>query len=379
VSFPQKGSQWPSAPIPAFAHQERFAITDNLSDQISYVSAHAQPPLALGNVPVGDNPVELEGPHHITSSPDGKYVYFNLSNFVPGTGSGPHGSHGTGSVPGSVVKLDALTSANIGEALVDRNPGDIVLSKDGSTIYVSHFDQLRVQQTLASGAPPETANSDVAVVDAATMQRLAMIPVCPTAHGMGLSADGRSLYVTCFDSDELAVVDVHDRSHPAVTLKLSVGPTPGPLGTPNYAPYALAVSPADGTVWISDSSDVRVFDPARSAMDGARTVMLAGPAYFSGFSHDGATLYVPLRGNDQLIAVDAATLKTRVLPLPADGCLNAHAFVLAPDGTHGITVCEGDHLMRPGSVVYIDLAAFLVLQSVQVGMYSDGATFLPAL
>jgi hypothetical protein len=379
VSFPP-GSQWPGAPVPAFVHQERFAITDNLSDKLSYVTVQATPATDLGDVPVGDNPVELEGPHHLTSSPDGKYIYFNLSNYAPGTGSGPHGSHGTGTVPGSVVKLDARTQANLGETIVDRNPGDILLSKDGSTLYVSHFDQLRVRQTLASGGPPESANSDLAVIDAASMQRLAMIPVCPSSHGMGLAADGSTLYLTCYDSDQLAVIDVRDRRHPAVKMIVNVGPTPGTLGTPNYGPYALTVSPADGTVWISDDfSDVRVFDPAKNAMDGARTVLVGGPARFASFALNGATIYLPYQGSDTLLAVDTTTLKSRALPLPPDSCLNAHAFVLAPGGTRGITICEGDHMKRPGSVVYVDLTAFAVIDAVTVGTYPDGATYLPPL
>src|SRR5262249_54789455 len=148
---------------------------------------------------------ELEGPHHIAASPDGKYIYYNLSNYVPGTGTGPHGNHGTGTVPGSLVKLDALTNEKVGEALVDRSPGDVILSQDGKYAFVSHYDLLRLTSALTSGQGlPDSTFSDVAVVDTDTMTRIAMIPVCPTAHGEGLSADGNTLYVTCAGSDELA-------------------------------------------------------------------------------------------------------------------------------------------------------------------------------
>jgi DNA-binding beta-propeller fold protein YncE len=379
--FPQQGSQWPDAPTLALVHQPRFVITDNLSDKLSYVTVNATPPALLGDVTVGDNPVELEGPHHLTASPDGRYIYFNLSNYVPGTGSGPHGSHGTGTAFGSVVKLDALTQENLGETVVDRSPGDIIRSSDGKTLFVSHYDLLRVQQTLATGGAPDTADSDVAVIDSNTMQRLAMIPVCPTAHGMGLSNDGATLFVTCWASDQLAVVDVHDRAHPKVTTTVSIGPTAGPLGMPSYGPYALAVSPADGSVWISDnnSADVRVFDPSTMAMDGARTVSVGGVAMFASFSQDGSTLYVPHQGDDQLTAVTIATLQARTLPMPPTACLNVHAFVLGPDGVHGLAICEGDHVKRPGSVVYVDTAAFAVSGAVTVDMFPDGAVYLPAM
>jgi DNA-binding beta-propeller fold protein YncE len=379
TSFPAN-SDWPGAAEPSFVHQARFAITDNLSDELSYVDP-VQPTL-LGNVPVGDVPVELEGPHHLAASPDGKYIYYNLSNYVPGTGSGPHGSHGTGMVPGSLVKLDAATNEKVAEVLVDRSPGDIILSKDGKYGFVSHYDLLRLQAALVAGTGlPDSAYSDVAIVDLTTMTRVSMIPVCPTAHGEGLSADDNTLYVTCANSDQVAVLDVSDRAHPTVKARVNVGPTPGTLDQPSYSPYALTVSPSDGTVWISDnkSADVRVFDPATMQMDGSKTVGVNGIAMFASFTPDGKKLYVPHQGDDQMHEIDTQTLAMRVLALPPSACLNAHAFVLGPDGINGVTVCEGDHVMRPGSIVFVNVQAFAVTGFVNVGMFSDGAAWLPAL
>jgi DNA-binding beta-propeller fold protein YncE len=381
VSFPSSGGNWPAAQVLTFSHQARFAITDNLSDELSFVDPTK--PMLLGNIPVGDVPVELEGPHHLAASPDGKYIYYNLSNYVPGTGSGPHGSHGTGSVPGSLVKLDAATGEKIAEVLIDRSPGDVILSTDGKYAYVSHYDLLRLTAALTSGQGlPDSAYSAVAIVDTTSMTRLSLTPVCPTAHGEGLSADGHTLYVTCANSDELAVMDVTSPTHPTVTARVKVGPTPGTLDSPGYAPYALAVSPADGTVWVSDnkSADVRVFDPTTMAMDGSKTVNVTGVAMFGAFSPDGKTLFVPhQQAMDQLHAIDTQTLATRLLPLPTSACLNAHAFVMSPDGVNGIVVCEGDHVMTPGSIVYINTGAFAVIGNVNVGMFSDGAAYLPPL
>ncbi|MDB4968335.1 MAG: hypothetical protein JWN44_4024 [Myxococcales bacterium] len=378
VSFPAN-SNWPAAEVPAYVHQARFAVTDNLSDTLSYVDPVAG--TRLGDVPVGDVPVELEGPHHLAASPDGKFIYYNLSNYVPGTGSGPHGSHGTGNVPGSLVKLDAATQRTVGEVLVDRSPGDVILTRDGKYAFVTHYDLLRLQQQLIMGLPVETGYSAIAVVDTDTMTRISLTPVCATAHGEGLSSDERTLYVTCANSDSVAVVDVSDRQHPTVQKRVPVGPTVGTLDNPSYSPYALTVSPSDGTVWISDnkSADVRVYDPATGAMDGAKTVNVMGVAMFAAFGLDGRSIYVPHQGDDKLTAIDTQTLATRVLPLPTQSCLNAHAFVLAPDGIHGVLVCEGDHVTRPGSIVFVNVASFSITGFVDVGMFSDGAAWLPAL
>jgi DNA-binding beta-propeller fold protein YncE len=211
-----------------------------------------------------------------------------------------------------------------------------------------------------------------------------MIPVCVTAHGEGLSADEKTLYVSCALSDQLAVLDITNHAKPVVTKILPVGPTPIAIPgstTPSYGPYALSVSPSDGTVWISDnnSADVRVFDPATMAMDGTKTVNVNGVAMFGDFSPDGAFFYVPHQGDNQITQINTATLATVNLPLPMEACLNPHAIRQTPDFTVGVIVCEGDHVKIPGSVVYLSMASFSISGFVTLDMFPDGAAWLPPL
>jgi DNA-binding beta-propeller fold protein YncE len=282
-------------------------------------------------------------------------------------------------VPGSLLKIDAHTSSKVGEVLVDRSPGDVILSKDGKLAFVTHYDLLRLQAQLASGAAPEKGFSGLAIVDTEKMTRLSLTSLCPTAHGEGLSADEKTLYVTCTLSDELAVVDVSNPAKPTLKMKLPVGPAPGPTGTPSYSPYALMVDPADGTVWISDNSsaDVRVFDPATMKMDESKTVFTGGVSMFAAFTHDGKNFYVPHQGDDRVTWVDTGTFTQQELSLPQSVCLNVHAIVLTPDDQSAVAVCEGDHLNRPGTVVTINLQGFFVVGAVSVGLFPDGAAWLP--
>jgi YVTN family beta-propeller protein len=267
----------------------------------------------------------------------------------------------------------------VGEVLVDRSPGDIILSSDGKLGYVTHYDLLRLQTQLTKGDPPEKGFSAIAIVDTERMVRLALLPVCPTAHGEGLSPDGKTLYVTCALSDELAVIDVSNPAKPTVIKKLPVGPAPGPLGSPSYSPYALSVHPTDGTVWVSNnaSADVRVYDPATMQMDETKTVFTGGVSMFGAFTSDGKSFYVPHQGDDKITAVDTATLALRELAVPGSVCVNAHALVMANDEKSAVLVCEGDHVMRPGTIVTINLEGFFVVGSVPVGLFPDGAAWLP--
>src|SRR5438045_1214877 len=87
-------SKTPAPASPGWTAQQRLAISDNGDDTLAFVSLDLPTPKVLGYMPIGDVPVEREGPHHLAVSPEGKYLYVPLSNYVPGSGTGPHGSHG---------------------------------------------------------------------------------------------------------------------------------------------------------------------------------------------------------------------------------------------------------------------------------------------
>lgn len=371
---------WEKPAVAPAIDQTRLAVTNNSDDTLSFVSTDSlDMPRLLGTVRVGNSPIEPEGPHHLIASPDGQFIYYNLSNYVVIGVGGPHGSHGSGSVPGYLVKLDARTGRKVGATLVDRSPGDVILSADGKLAYVSHYDIARLQQQLLKGAPAEQGFSSIFIIDTGSMTVLSQTVLCPTAHGQGLSADGRTLYVTCSLSDQLAVLDVSDPAKPLIRAKVNISALPGMPGAPEHAPYALAVHP-NGTVWISNnqSKDVRVFDPQRMRMDAAKVVPVGGAAMFGDFSADGRLLYVPHQGLDRVTEIDTQTLAARHLALPKDRCLAAHELRRLPSGNGAVVVCEGDH-REPGSLVFLDLAGWSVRGSVNVGVFPDAVIVLPSL
>lgn len=374
------GLAWEAPSVAPYIGQTRLGVTNNGDDTLSFVSTDSlDAPRVLGVLRVGNNPIEPEGPHHLVASPDGQFIYYNLSNYVISGVGGPHGSHGAGSVPGFLVKLDARTGRKVAEVLVDRSPGDVILSADGKLAYVSHYDLARLQSQLLRGAPAEQGYSNLFIIDTESMRVVSQTPLCPTSHGEGLSADGRTLYVTCSLSDQLAVVDVSNPAKPALRAKVDIGATPSPPGNPRYAPYALAVHP-DGSVWLSNnqSNDVRVFDAQRMQMDSTKVIPVGGIAMFGDFSADGRTFYVPHQGDDRVTAIDTQTLGTRHLSLPRDRCRAAHALRRLPMGDGAVVVCEGDH-QGLGALVFLDLAAWSVRGAVPVGVFPDAVIVLPPL
>src|SRR6185369_9495767 len=113
-------------------------------------------------------------------------------------------------------KLRAGDLARLGEATIDRSPGDVILNHDGTTAFVSHYDLLRLQSQVQKALPEDQGYSTVAVVDTASMARPPLYPVCATSHGMALSSDEKTLYVACSQTDQLAIFDL--ATHKATRL-----------------------------------------------------------------------------------------------------------------------------------------------------------------
>lgn len=356
----------------------RLLITNSMDDTLSLLELDGLGTSGWGElarIPVGLNPVELEGPHHTAVSPAGDFYYVGISNYVPNGGSGPHGAHGTGTVDGYALKLDASTNRLVGSVRVDHNPGDLVVSADGKTLYQTHFDLLKIADAARNHLPESAMDARLAIVDTGTMQRKDMVTVCPAPHAVRLSPDERRAYVACW-SDELAIVQLDVPNTPVTRVKVATNA--GTAVAPRHQPYALTLSRASGAVWVSSlaSRAVQYFDPVTQTMDPTRTVFLRGSPMFGAVTRDGNTLYMPYQGADSLAVIDTTTsLPMREIPLAASGCLNVHQVELTPDERHGLVVCEGDHL-GPGSLLVVDLAEGSVVKTVTVGIFPDSVAIL---
>ncbi|MEW5854814.1 MAG: hypothetical protein AB2A00_38920 [Myxococcota bacterium] len=346
-----------------------LVTTNNSDDTLTFLSLEDQ--AELFEAPVGFLPPETEGPHHVACDEGCEHLFIPISNYVPGTGSGPHGSHGTGNARGRLLKVDARTLLPLDSVVVDRSPGDILLAHDGKTLFVSHYDLVKVQEVLSRGGSLAEMASTVAIVDGETMEKQPLLPVCAGGHGMVQSQDGNTLYVACALADQVGVVDL--ASTPPVVTTVDVGESPitGPDAT-RHEPYALSIHPVDGKLWVSclKSQSLRIYDPTTGTWT-------AGPTFdaspmFGFFNNDGTRFMVPIRESASVALVDTTTLELArpILTMGPETCENAHALEPSPDGTHTFLVCEGDH-RGPGTVVTLATAVLAVVRATPVGVYPD--------
>jgi DNA-binding beta-propeller fold protein YncE len=371
----QAQSDWPGI------GSGKILVTNSGDDTLSFLDPETLEPLY--RAPTGRVPAEREGPHHGAASPDGHFYYVGISNVVPAGGSGPHGSHGTGTVDGYLLRYECETNAPAGELRVARSPGDVRTTPDGRFVLQSHFDLQSILQASENGEDPRELKSELAVVDAETMERVAMIPLCPAGHGMGLAPDNSTVYVTCWGTDELAIVPLGDQpSEDAEIVRVPVAEgASGNPEAPDYGPYAATVSPDGNEVWVSnlEGRSLSVFDVKSGAFDAERFTPLNGGPLFAAFSEDGERLYVPVQNPDTLVTIEVATGRTlSVLEFTSEQCDAPHGTLLLAGGEKLGLVCEGDHV-GPGSVVRIDLTgdAPALEESFEVGVYPDDLVFIP--
>jgi len=342
-------------------------LTNTGEDTISMVRASDM--TELFRAPVGLFPMQLEGPHHLVVDPAGRYLYVPLSNDIPGAGGGPHGSHGNGSTPGFLLRIDAATMSLVDSIPVDRSPGDIVLNRAGTRAYISHYDLKRITDALSRGEGPERMRANVAVVDTTTMTRLALLPTCAGPHGMAFNADETRLYVACALSDELAALDL--TVDPPTVTRIPVGTQAAVPPNAVFEPYSISTHPTDGTLWVSclRSRDLRILDP--QTMTWSQGPTFDASPMFGVFTPAGHFL-VPIRESGSVALVNATTraLQRPVLRLEPQNCQNAHGLELSADGQTAWMVCEGDQ-RGPGSVITLIPDLLAVATVTPVGIFPD--------
>jgi len=226
----------------------------------------------------------------------------------------------------------------------------------------------------------------VAVVDPVRARIIASIPTGIYPVHIAFSTDGRKAYVSDYVSNDIAVIDVHQRRKLA-TIDLQ-GNTTGP---PGLHPHGLALSPDGRQLWIPVSMGGGV-DIVDTRTDGIMATIFTaangGSPHAVTFSPDGRTAYLTDAGRpaipatpasagapatpavpSQLVVIDTAT-RTIQARITID---TGSAMVAAGhDGRRIYVTGQG------GSVLtVVDVRTLHVVARVPVGAAPHGLTFTP--
>ena len=336
-------------------------VSNSGSDTISAVDIGSGETLAT--VIVGQNPVDLDGPHHVALDRPRGFAYVALSYPAP---SAPR--------RGVVQKLRLSDLRVVGQVTVDVDPGDIVLSEDGRRLVVTHFD-LRKATAVDAGTGDRRAT--LALIDPEKILPSrspdpVKVTVCAAPHGVALSRPaGDFAYVACYGDDSVAVQDLRSPSTAPLRVPLGSAAQSAPR-PPVYGPYSVALSPSGSLLAVGnlESKDLRFIDVGSSTLT-SRIVPTQGAPYFSAWASDGTELYVPTQGPDAVRVLDASSgaLK-RARTFTTLECEHPHEAVIGRGSETIWIVCEGDRL-KPSVVLGLDRSTLATKRTVPVGVYPD--------
>ena len=227
---------------------------------------------------IGELPNEMEGPHGLQTSPDGKFLYMT-------TGHGrPEGKLWVFDISGPTDKLLGETGTDLGNF-----PASIDVTPDG--LYA-----LSVNFNLHGDMVPST----VSVVYTPDRTEVARIVTCTMPHGSRIDPSGTRQYSTCMMDDQLVEIDAVKF---AVSRRFSVAK--GKEGA-----IAVAADPHAGHNMAGTSTPSPAkppIDPAEVGYTGGERHQMA-PASCSPTwaqpSFNGAKIFVACNKTDEILEVD---------------------------------------------------------------------------
>jgi DNA-binding beta-propeller fold protein YncE len=347
------------------------------ADQISLIRFGPGGARVDHELPTGDMPTDIDGPHGLAISHDKQFYYVSLAHGRPF---------------GSVWKYSVKDDRVMGQATLGFFPATMDLSADGSLLYVVNFN-------LHGDMVP----SSVSVVATEPMLEVARIKTCKMPHGSRLNPQGTKHYSACMMDDMLVEIDTH-------TLKVSRH-----FLLTKGREMGMNGPPAESKPQMSGTGGMKHMDMGGHGMEPPKAGDVSCSPTWAQPSVSGSSIFVACNKSSEIVEVDAASWKvTRRMPARA-GVYNLavtkdgtrlistnkrdqsvsvieiktgrelariptrrkvlHGVVVSPDDRYAFVSVEGIGA-EPGTVEIIDLASLKIVASVDVAEEAAGIDFL---
>ena len=294
------------------SNSEKGFITNQAADVVAVIRQNEKQVIRL--IPVGGRPSTLDAPHYVKLSPDMKYYYVSLIQ------------------EGYVEKYDVTNYALLGRMQAGQSPAHIEISPDGLYGYVTNFE--------SSGSVTTTRKfntTTMQVTDIFSETRM------KGPHGMALSHDGNTLYVTSEIGEYIFKINTSNFYASDTTyIKEPIDPSvpPSGNGTSNFRPYQVLLSPDESLLFVScrGSSEVRVYNSSDLSM--VKIISLGSGSFplLMKFTNDGNYLFVCNRNNNTVSIINRAT-QTVASTITGVG-VQPHGVDFSSDGHYAFIACE---------------------------------------
>jgi len=364
-------------------------VLSEAADKISLIRFGPQGASVDHEVPTGDMPIDIDGPHGIVVSRDKQFYYVSLAHGRPF---------------GTVWKYSAKDDRVLGRATLGLFPATMDLSPDGSLLWVVNFN-------LHGDMVP----SSVSVVATEPMLEVARITTCTMPHGSRLNSQGTKHYSACMMDDMLVEIDTQTLKvsrHFLLTRGREMGMSGPPVIATKEKPVA---SNTKTTTPMATTEPHGHMDMGGHGMEAPKPGDVSCSPTWAQPSVTGSSIFVACNKSSEIVEIDAASWKvTRRMPARA-GVYNLavtsdgtrllatnkrdqsvsvldiksgrelarlptqrkvlHGVVVSPDDRYAFVSVEGVG-SEPGTVEIIDLDALKIVASVDVAEEAAGIDFL---
>lgn len=323
---------------------------------------------------VGLMPTDVDGPHGVTLSPDGKYYYVTTAHGTPF---------------GFLWKYATANDSLAGRVMLGNFPATLQVTPDGAFVYVVNFN-----------LHGEMVPSDMSIVAADEMVEVARVPTCTMPHGSRINVQGSKQYSGCMMDDLAVEIDTRTfgvSRHFLLTKGKEMGMVGAPAvrkagasgqhagmdmsghGMEPTRPGDVSCSPtwvqpsADGaTIFVAcnKSSDIVEIDVASWAM--RRRIPAGDGVYNLAVTHDGRYLIGTNKRAKSVSIIDIVS-GSEVGRVPTTRRI-ASGLVVSTDDRYVFVTQEGVG-SEPGTVDVIDLRSLAKVASIDVGQQAGGIEF----
>jgi DNA-binding beta-propeller fold protein YncE len=318
-------------------------------------------------IPVGESATEMEGPHGLQISADGKYLHMTTGHGSP---DGKYWRY--------VLGPDTLAAPGI---FLGFFPASIDLTPDGQYAFAVNFN-------LHGRMVPST----VSVIYTPTSTEVAQTTTCTMPHGSRVSPDGLSQYSTCMMDDQLveldtrsfavsrrfglalgkeapiAVAAAHEGHADHAGGTMDHGAMPAPTCSPTWAQPS-----ADGAkIYVACNKADEIVEIDRNSWTITRRLKTGRGPYNLAVTADGRLLLASLKQGGSFQAFDLATGQS-VMLIKSSTTLT-HGIAVSPDSRYAFVSSEGVGA-APGYVDVYDLTTKTRAGAVQVGQQAGGIAF----
>ncbi len=381
------GAQVPSGPAAAQAPTSNYwvYVGAESADELYRVRFGPDGAAIEKTIAAGELAAEMEGPHGLAITPDGKYLHLTTGHGFP---DGKYWVYLLG--PDTLIAPGVLTG---------NFPATVDVTPDGRYGLSANFNY-----------HGDMVPSSVSAVYIPTMTEVAQIVTCTMPHGSRVSPDGKRHYSACMMDDQLVEIDIDALK---VSRRFSVAKgSEGPLDPSGGSMLAMWI---DGAKKVSGGKTADPAEVGYAAMEHAHEMEpnSCSPTWAQP-SVTGDKIYVACNKSDEILEIDrdewkltrriaagrgpynmavtpdgkllVATLKQAahfeifdlatgksLARIPTSNTV-AHGVAVSSDSRYAFVTSEGVGA-APGKVDIYDLRALKKVATVDVGQQASGIAF----